>query len=417
MQRRMDTPRLIRPVRLWPSLPNGARRVTWLELFFDLVFVAAVSQVGVPLGHDYSIHGLARYAFMFLLIWWAWLGHTLYCTRFDNDDIVQRALTLLQMFAVVVMAANAKQGLESRDSAGFGAAYAVMRLVLVGQYLRARHLRHASRLATVHAAGFGVAAILWVAAALVPTPTRLTLWALALLVDLITPWLADYTQKIPPDAAHLPERFGLFTIILLGESVAALMRGVESQEAWPLSALASAVLGLCLTFLCWWWYFEGAQGAAERHIRSVRHARAFHVWTYVHLPLYLSIAVVGLGIEHVISLPPGIRLHVGEAWILTAGMAVLMASLTTIRLTAETGRRTWSQTHQPFDYVPVAAALMGGFAGTVVAPYLLLSYFALLCAAQVMIASRHYTDGAVPCEDDVEFRPSNSGTRPQEVQL
>ncbi|MGH9203406.1 MAG: low temperature requirement protein A, partial [Vicinamibacterales bacterium] len=95
--------RLARPVRLRSA--GGAeagRRVTWLELFFDLVFAAAVSQVAAPLTDDYSAAALARFAFLFLLIWWAWLGHTVFSTRFDTDDATQRALTLLQMFAVAV---------------------------------------------------------------------------------------------------------------------------------------------------------------------------------------------------------------------------------------------------------------------------------------------------------------------------
>ena len=84
----------VRPVRLWSADPSQSRRASWLELFFDLIFVAAVAQVGVPLGEDYTLHGLVRYGLMFLLIWWAWLGHTMYSTRFDADDVVQRLLTL-----------------------------------------------------------------------------------------------------------------------------------------------------------------------------------------------------------------------------------------------------------------------------------------------------------------------------------
>jgi low temperature requirement protein LtrA len=72
----------VRPVRLWSPGPIHSRRVSWLELFFDLIFIAAVAQVGVPLGEDYTVHGLVRYALMFLLIWWAWFGHTMYSTRF-----------------------------------------------------------------------------------------------------------------------------------------------------------------------------------------------------------------------------------------------------------------------------------------------------------------------------------------------
>ena len=85
------------------------RKVTWLELFFDLVFVAAVSQVATPLGHDYSFAAFGRLVLLFVLIWWAWHGHTTYATRFDSDDVVQRVLTLLQMFAAIVMANLVRQ--------------------------------------------------------------------------------------------------------------------------------------------------------------------------------------------------------------------------------------------------------------------------------------------------------------------
>src|SRR5215510_11999061 len=108
---------LMHPMRL-RSADHG-RKVTWLELFFDLIFVAAVSQVASPLHHDYTWNGLARLTPLFLLIWWAWTGHSVFATRFDTDDAVQRGLTLLQMFAVAIMAANAKDALDSRNSAGF----------------------------------------------------------------------------------------------------------------------------------------------------------------------------------------------------------------------------------------------------------------------------------------------------------
>src|SRR5207245_9573977 len=118
--------------------------------FCELLSVAAVAQVVVPLSEDDSVDGLVRYGLMFLLIWWAWLGHTMYSTRFDADDVVQRLLTLLQIFAAAAMAANAKAAFDSRDSAGFGVAYAVLRAVLVVQYLRARRLKETRRLTTLY---------------------------------------------------------------------------------------------------------------------------------------------------------------------------------------------------------------------------------------------------------------------------
>ena len=185
------------------------RKVTWLELFFDLIFVAAVAQVAEPLRHDYSLTELARLTPLFALIWWAWTGHTIFSTRFHADDGAQRALTFLQIFAVAVMAANAKDAIDSRSSAGFAAAYAGVRLVLVVQYVRMRHVTHARRLTLRYIAGHGAAAALWLSSALVPTPVRFWLWAIAFAIDLGTPWFAvPHSIKVPPDAAHVPERFG-----------------------------------------------------------------------------------------------------------------------------------------------------------------------------------------------------------------
>ena len=163
--------RLIVPLRV-RSTEHGGRKVTWLELFFDLIFVAAVAQVAEPLRHDYSLTELVRFTPLFTLIWWAWTGHTFFSTRFDSDDAIQRGLTFLQIFAVAAMAANAKDALDSRSSAGFAAAYAVVRLVLVAQYLRARHVADARGLALRYVAGHGTAAGLWLASALVPSPQR-----------------------------------------------------------------------------------------------------------------------------------------------------------------------------------------------------------------------------------------------------
>ena len=319
---------MIRPLRLRTEdgLEPG-RRVTWLELFFDLVFVAAVAQVGTHLRDDYSVTGLLRFSLLFVLIWWAWLGHTSFSTRFDTDDLVQRALTWLQMFLVAVMAINSTGALDSRYSAGFAAAYSIMRLVLVAQYLRARRIPRA--LTTRYAASCGVAAALWLTSALVPTPLRFWLWALALAIDVVTPLVTTkHLVDVPHDAAHLPERYGLFTIILMGESMVAVMAGMEHQEYWSVRAAASAMLGMGLIVALWWCYYDVVDAAGEHLVRSRRDAVRFQAWSYGHLPLYLGIAVTGVGLEHVIAKATKAPLHTGEVTILTGAIAaVTMATL------------------------------------------------------------------------------------------
>ena len=340
---------------------NGAagRRATWLELFFDLIFVAAVAQVGGPLHTNYSFLALARYAFLFFLIWWAWLGHTLYSTRFDTDDPVQRTLTLVQMFTVAVMAANASEALDSRSAAGFGAAYAAMRIILVLQYVRARSVERSKRLTNYYAAGFGLAAGLWLVAAFLEAPERFWVWGAALAVEIATPILcAGRDHELPPHPEHLPERFGLFTIILMGESLVAIMRGIESQETWSPHAASAAFFGMALVFGLWWWYFDGAHAAKERHIRSKRDFRLFRVWSYAHFPMYLGVATVGIGVERVIGLNGGAILGRGEAWLLAAAATVVMVSLATIAATSEKARSSRSVTKFLLPHCLVAAAIL-----------------------------------------------------------
>src|SRR5437763_13990996 len=162
-----------------------------MELFFDLICVAAVAQVGKSLASDYTWAGLLRYSFLFVLIWLAWSGHTLFTTRFETDDLIQRLLTLLQSFIAAVMAANSKEALDSVDAAGFGAAYAGLRIVLVLQYLRARRVPATRGLTTRFALGYAVAAAVWIASAVTPIPGRYWMWTIALAISACRRWRAS----------------------------------------------------------------------------------------------------------------------------------------------------------------------------------------------------------------------------------
>ena len=333
---------LVKPLRLRSiAAAEEARKVTWLELFFDLIFVAAVSQVAAPLRHEYSLAGLLRFTPLFVLTWWAWTGHTVFSTRFDSDDVVQRGLTLLQVFAVAAMAANAKDALDSRSSAGFAAAYAFVRFILVAQYFRARQVPDARPLTMRYLVGHGTAAIIWLVSAVVAPPARFWLWGIAFALDLGTPWSAvRHSVRVPPDAAHLPERFGLFTLILLGEWVVAVMQGMESQEDWTPTAASAAFLGMATAFAIWWWYFDGAGGASEQPVHTKRDAFRFHIWTYAHFPLYLGIVITGVGIQRIVTAATRYTLMNGDWVLLGTAAATVAASLAVIGATSATRHRT-----------------------------------------------------------------------------
>jgi low temperature requirement protein LtrA len=306
----------------------GERRVTWIELFFDLVFVAAVAQVSGPLAHDFSFDGLGRYAFLLFVIWWAWSGHAVHATRFDADDALQRGLTLLQMIAVIFMAANAEEGLDSVSSAGFAAAYAITRFILVLQYVRAGAIPRARTLTSLYARGFGAAACLWLISAFVETPVRYGLWTAALIIEVSTAARASrHLEALPPHATHLSERFGLFTLILLGESIIAIMKGIQAQPDWSPTAAGVAFGGICFTFVVWWLYFDYARAAADRTVRTPRDRRAYEVWTYAHVPLYLGMVLSAVGVEHLITQGTAIHLTTEEACLLGAAVLVVLAAL------------------------------------------------------------------------------------------
>lgn len=382
------TPR--RPLRLSVSARGeAARKVSWLELFFDLIFVAAVAQVAEPLAHDYTPAGLGRVAVLLALIWWAWVGYTSFATRFEGDAGVQRGLTLLQMFVVAALAANASDELDSRSAAGCAAAYAVLRLLLVAQYLRARDVMEARPLTGRYVVGHGVAALVFLCSALVEAPLRYALWAIAFAADLGTPWLAlPHTVRVPSHSEHLPERFGLFTLILLGEAVVAVMHGMKSHDAWRPEAAASAFLGMGLLFAIWWWYFHGARAAAERPIRSRRDSVRAHVWTYVHYPLYLGIVVLGVGVERAVEAASRSPVHGADAMIVLGAVALIVVSMAC--LTAVSGRA-----HAIAGLVrPAAAAFVATLAvalsGALTSPLLLVATAAAVCGLQMASLRARY---------------------------
>src|SRR6266513_6032407 len=170
--------------KLWPADERHVRRPGWIELFYDLVFAAAISQLSAPLEADYSLHGVVRYAFLLALVFLAWLGYTTFSTQFAVDDVLQRVLIVAQVFLVAVMAANATGPLSGREAAGFGAAYGGVRAVLALQYARVIGLPEAGTLVRRRIVGLFSAAILWTAAALLPAPQRYAGWVVALLIDI-----------------------------------------------------------------------------------------------------------------------------------------------------------------------------------------------------------------------------------------
>jgi low temperature requirement protein LtrA len=389
-------PGLFKPPRLRSGQEaETERHATWLELFHDLVFVAAVAQLATSLGQDYSWTGMLRFSLLFVPVWWAWVGHTFYLSRFDTEDAGHRFLTLAQMTAAASLAVHVP-GALGPTSAGFALSYAAARFLLVAEYLRAgRHIPVVRPLTYRYSIGFGAAASLWALSVLVPLPWRFGVWLAALAVDFLTPLTAGQLHvRFPPHLMHLPERFGLFTIIVIGEAVVSVVFGIGKSGLTPLSGTAG-FMGLLIAFALWWGYFEGAKGAAVRALSASRHMWRYQQWLYSHLPLLMGITATAVGVKHVIFLPRGEALPFPEGWLLCLSVAASVLALNAIFLAAFTGRTRQLHHFLIPQYIIAFFGIIAGALSSILQGTALLGILTLLCVAQMF-----FSLGEMPSADN-----------------
>jgi low temperature requirement protein LtrA len=312
---------LLRP----PDLNQDSNRsATRLELFFDLVFVLFIAGCADVLAADETWRGGLRFAALLAVGWWAWASTALYANRFDTDDVVFRLLTLTGMGGVVVMAATVGE-VGAPTGRWFALGYALLRLVLVAGYLRAwRHVPRARPSITPYLVGHALGAAVWLASVALPPPARFVAWGVGIGVDLVGPAVAARREGgVPLHAEHLPDRFALLVILVLGESVAAVVTGV-SGSGWTLQAVLAAALAFVVAVSLWWSYFDFAGGIAKRRLveeagEDTRYG-VHDVYVYAHLPIALGLAAVAVGLEHAV-------LHGGEDHVAAATRVVLGGGL------------------------------------------------------------------------------------------
>lgn len=379
---------LIKPPTLRSAEAAGVERhATWLELFYDLIFVAAISQLATRLSADYSPAGICQFVLLFVPIWWAWVGHTFYLSRFDTEDLGDRLLTMVQMTAVASLAIHLPNALET-TSAGFALSYAAIRFILVAKYVRVgRHVPVVRPLTNRYVRGFGAAVILWTLSVLVPLPWRFWLWGLAMVIDFAAPLTAGQLHvRFPPHLSHLPERFGLFTIIVIGEAVVSVVFGIGKTGLTFVSATAG-FMGLLISFALWWGYFEGARGAMTRRLQAREHVKYYQLWLYAHLPLLMGITAVAVGIKHVIALQPSEALHADEGWLLcsSVGLTVLALSAIFIASAQEQEGQVIHRLTRPYYLIAflgiATGSLSSSFPGVAI-----LGILTLLCIAQIVVS-------------------------------
>jgi low temperature requirement protein LtrA len=293
---------MIRRPRLFiPDEPE--RHVTWLELFFDLVFVVAVAELAGLLHNDLSLPGLALFAALFVPVWWQWIDFSYYADQFDTGNVLSSVVTLVVMFGVILLALTIHQ-LPKGASTGFATAYLALRAIIIVLYLWVwRTVPEARELAGRYSLSFIIAAAIWVVSLIALPPVRFWLWGLALLIEIANGPITYATIKqAPRQRSHMDERFGLFVIIVLGEAVVAVSTGV-ADSAWRPLGLATAAVGFLLASLAWWVYFARADPSViNQALRSNRRGllRSF-LYGYSHLPVFAGITAAGVGIEAAIT--------------------------------------------------------------------------------------------------------------------
>ena len=375
---------LLRPPRLWVGdavEEASPRRATWLELFYDLVFVVAVSQLAHRLSTDVTVMGFLGFVALFIPVWWAWIGTTFYANRFDSDDLIRRILMGLHMLAIAALVVNVHHGLEE-SSGGFALAFAASRLMLVLEYLWAGwHIPKARKLTQRYAIGFSLGAMLWLISAFVPSPLQFGLWAIGLVIDFATPLTAGaMLQQFPPHPEHLPERFGLFTIIVLGEAVIAVVNGVSEMD-WGVASTLSAIAGFLTAFSLWWIYFENVSGSALETARTTGRIQILQLWLYTHLPLVIGLAATGVGVEHVIEQAGhGFSLTGPERWLICGSVALCYGALAVLH---RMGVIFLCKARTRHRLGGMATMLVLAIAGGALSPVILITLVALMALIQV----------------------------------
>ncbi|CAM3888199.1 low temperature requirement protein A [Smaragdicoccus niigatensis] len=299
------------------------RASTPLELLFDLTLVVAVSQVAAELHHaiaeNHLLSALPYFFVAFFAIWWAWMNFTWFASAYDTDDVLYRVLTLLQMGGVLVLAG----GVPAAFNGNLGVivlGYVIMRVAMIGQWLRAARQHPESRATTMrYAIGIVVVQAAWVGMLFIPKPLSLIVIVILILTELAGPVYAEAAGTGTTwHPGHIAERYGLFTIIVLGEVLLSTLLTVrEAIEGETVRGELIAIGGgaLVIVFALWWFYFLGD----EPELKDLRTAVA---WGYGHYFLFGSVAALGAGVGAAVD----IVTHHGHASELLASMTIAVSA-------------------------------------------------------------------------------------------
>ncbi len=294
-------------VRMAPRDPGEAHRVsTPLELFFDLTFVVAVAQAAASLHHGlvdgHAGDTLVGFPLVFFGIWWAWMNFSWFASAYDTDDALYRLAVFVQIAGVLILAAGIPRAFDHHDFGAMTAGYVVMRLGMVALWLRAAACDVAGRrTAERYALGIAVLQVFWVARLALPDSLLVPGFVALAIAEMAVPMWAEAASRTTWHPHHIAERYGLFTIIVLGESLVAATMGVQAalDSDSSFGDLAGVVVGgVLLVCSMWWLYFDmPAAQAIERARRAFdEQISGAFTWGYGHYFVFAAAAATGAGL-------------------------------------------------------------------------------------------------------------------------
>jgi low temperature requirement protein LtrA len=297
------------------NVPNQHSRVTYAELFFDLVFVFAVTQISHTLLGHFTPLGVLQTTLLFLAVWWVWV-YTSWITNWLNPEMTPvRILLFALMLGGLVLSTSIPQAFESRGL-WFAAAYAAMQVgKTVFLWVSTPPSRPLARMNAVRiTAWLSMSAVFWIAGGFAEGQSRLLLWAVALCIEYISPaarfWIPKYGASQVADwvveGGHMAERCAGFIIIALGESIV-VTGATFSELTWTTETVAAFVSAFIGSLAMWWIYFhKGAEAGSEQISRASEPGRLARLaYTYLHMPIVAGIIVSAVADELVLKHPHG----------------------------------------------------------------------------------------------------------------
>jgi low temperature requirement protein LtrA len=312
-------PRCVVPMK--PRSPDEPHRAaTPLELLFDLVFVVAVAQAASALHHGiaegHAAETLLGYGMVFFGIWWAWMNFTWFASSYDTDDIPYRLLVFVQMTGALIVASGVEPVFNDQDLTIPVFGDVVMRVAGVAQWLRAARSDEEHRPAAIrYTVGVALTQLAWVGLLFLPKPLHVPAFVVLILVEIVVPIWAELASPTPWHVLHIRERYGLFTILVLGEAILSTSMAIQSavDEGGMNPTLISVIIGgLLIVYTMWWLYFY----QPDPHLMTS--LRASFIWGYGHFFIFAATAAVGAGLAVVIDQ----LTHHAEISAAGAGMAV-----------------------------------------------------------------------------------------------